>query len=209
MEHGGDADSGAESLGIGGDDERGLCRGLHEQVVDHAFVLIGHVAQLGRQRVDDMEIADGQQLGLARSQPLAGRRSLTLRAMPIATAVVADNRVTAFVVLALRDVAAERRSPAALDRAHHLQLVEAHMSCVGQAPSGTVVAEDVRDLQSWTGHETGVTSPAARPCLVSWPSCARSTGRAGSRRMRSDLWPRERSAPSFPTSNVRATPGSF
>ena len=26
--------------GIGGDDERGVCRDLHEQVVDHAFVLI-------------------------------------------------------------------------------------------------------------------------------------------------------------------------
>jgi hypothetical protein len=35
------------------------------------------------------------------------------RAMPIATAVVGDNRVPAFVVVALRDVAAERRSPAA------------------------------------------------------------------------------------------------
>ena len=61
--------------------------------------------------------------------------------MPIAAAIVADNGVTAFAVLALREVAAERRSPAALDRRHHLQLVEAHMSCVGQAPSGTVVAE--------------------------------------------------------------------
>src|ERR1700674_4856941 len=112
-----------------------------------------------------MEVAHRQQLGLARSQPIASRRSLALRAMPIATAVVANNGVTAFVVLALRDVAAERRSPAALDRRHHLQLVEAHMSCVDQAPSGTVVAEDVRNLQSWTGHETGVTSPAAPRAL--------------------------------------------
>jgi hypothetical protein len=31
------------------------------------------------------------------------------------------------------------------------------MSCVGRAPSGTVVAEDVRNLLSWTRHETGVT----------------------------------------------------
>jgi len=31
-------------------------------------------------------------------------------------------------------------------------LVEAHMPAVGLAPSGTVVAEDVRDLQSWSSH---------------------------------------------------------
>ena len=55
-------------------------------------------------------------------------------------------------VLAARDVAAERGSAAALDRAHHLQLIEAHMAAVGLAPSRTVVAEDVRDLQSRSSH---------------------------------------------------------
>jgi hypothetical protein len=41
---------------------------------------------------------------------------------------------------------------AALDRAHHLELAEAHMAAVGATPSGPVIAEDVRDCQSWTGH---------------------------------------------------------
>ncbi len=50
-------------------------------------------------------------------------------------------------ILAACDVAAERQRAAALDRTHHLQLVEAHMAAVGFAPSGTVLAEDVRDLQ--------------------------------------------------------------
>ena len=56
-------------------------------------------------------------------------------------------------VLAVRDMPAERRRAAALDRAHHLQLIEAHMAAVGLAPSGTVVAEDVRDLQSGSSHK--------------------------------------------------------
>ena len=56
-------------------------------------------------------------------------------------------------VLAACDMAAERHRTAALDRTHHLQLVEAHMAAVGLAPGGTVVAEDVRDLQSWSSHE--------------------------------------------------------
>ena len=55
-------------------------------------------------------------------------------------------------VFAACDMAAERRCAAALDCAHHLKLVEAHMAAVGLTPSGTVIAEDVRDLQSWTNH---------------------------------------------------------
>ena len=55
-------------------------------------------------------------------------------------------------VLTTCDVAAERRRAAALDCTHHLQLIEAHMAAVGLTPSGTVIAEDVRDLQSWSNH---------------------------------------------------------
>ena len=52
-----------------------------------------------------------------------------------------------------RDVAAERRGAAALDGAHHLQLVEAHMAAVGLAPRGTVLAaEDVREFQNGPNH---------------------------------------------------------
>ena len=55
-------------------------------------------------------------------------------------------------VLAARNMAAERRRTTALDRTHYLQLIEAHMSAVGLTPSRTVVAENVRDLQSWSSH---------------------------------------------------------
>jgi len=57
MEHRDDAGACAEMLGVGSDRERGLGRRLHEQVVDDALVLIGNVAELGGQRVDDMEVA--------------------------------------------------------------------------------------------------------------------------------------------------------
>ena len=55
-------------------------------------------------------------------------------------------------VLAARDVSAQRRRAAALDGAHHLELEQADVTAVGLTPRGPVVAEDVRDLQSWTGH---------------------------------------------------------
>ena len=80
------------------------------------------------------------------------RRGLALRAMPVAAAVVTDLGMTARRVLAARDMAAERRCTTALDRTHHLQLVEAHMPAVGLTPAGTVVAENVRDLQNWSSH---------------------------------------------------------
>ena len=72
--------------------------------------------------------------------------------MPIAAGVVGDLGMAARRVLAAPDVPAERRGATALDRTHHLQLVEAHMAAIGLAPSGTVIAEDIGDLQSWSSH---------------------------------------------------------
>ena len=55
-------------------------------------------------------------------------------------------------VLAAREVSAEGRRAAALDGTHHLELEQADVTAVGMTPRGPVVAEDIRDLQSWTGH---------------------------------------------------------
>ena len=87
----------------------------------------------------------------------AARMRSTRRQLPITgfahkAAVVGDGRIATGVVLAAQDVPAESRGAAALDRAHHFQLVEAHMPAVGFTPSRTVIAEDVRDLQSWSSH---------------------------------------------------------
>ena len=55
-------------------------------------------------------------------------------------------------VLAARDMPAERRGTTALDRTHHLQLLEAHMPAVDLTPGRTVIAEDIRDLEIWSSH---------------------------------------------------------
>jgi len=65
--------------------------------------------------------------------------------MSVATAVIGDERMRA--VLTARDMASESRRAAVLDGTHHLQLGEAHMARVGGTPCGSVIAEDVRDLQ--------------------------------------------------------------
>ncbi len=55
-------------------------------------------------------------------------------------------------VLAARNVSAEVCRATALDRAHHLQLGKAQVAADGLTPSGTIVAENIRDLQSGTVH---------------------------------------------------------
>src|SRR5215471_1915070 len=72
--------------------------------------------------------------------------------MPVAAGVVGDLGMATRRVLAACDMPAERRRATALDRIHHLQLLEAHMAAVGLTPSRTVIAEDIRDLQSWSNH---------------------------------------------------------
>ncbi len=84
MQHRRDADLCAKMLGIGGDRRR--------------------------QREDNMEVADRQQLGFPVGKPVAGSRSLTLRAVPVATAIVGDMGVAACAVLAPRNVTTSRRS---------------------------------------------------------------------------------------------------
>src|SRR5215472_4935800 len=70
--------------------------------------------------------------------------------MPVTTGVVGDPGMAALVVLAARDMPAERCGAAVLDRRHHLELAEADMAGIGLAPCLAMAAEDIRNLQPWT-----------------------------------------------------------
>jgi hypothetical protein len=85
VEHGGGADASAEMPGIGGDRQQRLGGRAEQQVVDDRLVLVGDRSDLGRQREDDVEIADRQQIGLAGREPIRRCRALTLWAMSVAT----------------------------------------------------------------------------------------------------------------------------
>jgi hypothetical protein len=113
VEHGGDADLGAQMLGIGSDGEQRLGRSAEQQVVDHRLVLVGDWSNLGGQREDQMEIADRQQIGLAGGEPVLRRRALALGTVAIATGVVGDPAVAA--IFTALDMAAEGGRTAALD----------------------------------------------------------------------------------------------
>ena len=59
-------------------------------------------------------------------------------------------------LLTTLDMPAERCGTTALDGRHHLQLGEADVTDIGRAPRRPVVAQDIRDLQRWTGHCRGL-----------------------------------------------------
>lgn len=139
------ASPGTKVLGVGGDLDHCVCARAHEQVVDLAFVLMRNIRNLFGQGEDEVEIPHGQQLGLTCRQPCLRRTSLTFGAVTIAARVVGD--VFMCAVSAARNMSAKRRRAAALDGAHHLELVKADVPCVCPTPDSAMGAEDIRDLQ--------------------------------------------------------------
>src|ERR1700693_2235705 len=125
-----------------------------------------------RPSVAELTGAQGREVMETRCAAIHRKMPASTRQLPITefahkAGVVGDDGVPARLVLATRDVAAEGRRAAALDRAHRLELAEAHMAAVGATPSGAVTAEDARDLQSWTGHGWGgACAGALLPCKV-------------------------------------------
>ncbi len=120
MEHGGEADAGPEMLGVGGNGDQRLGRGLEEDGVDRRLVLVGDVGDRRRQREDHVVVLHRQQIGLARIQPPLGRAALALRAVPVAARVVRDLLDPAAVTA--QDMATQCRCSALGDGRHHLEL---------------------------------------------------------------------------------------
>jgi hypothetical protein len=88
VEHGGDADARAEMARVSRDGQHGLGCCPEQEIVSHRFVVKGDVGNLSRDGEDDVEIADREQIGLARGQPFPRLRSLTSRAMAVTTTYV-------------------------------------------------------------------------------------------------------------------------
>src|SRR5262245_32472462 len=104
VQNGGDADVGAEMLGIGRNGgERLGCR-CEQQSINLGLVLVGDRADCGWQREHHVEVRHWQQLGLARCKPRLSGRPLAFGTMPIAAGVIGDARERA--VLAALDMTA-------------------------------------------------------------------------------------------------------
>src|SRR5262245_57005602 len=98
-----------------------------------------------------------------RSAAIHRKMPTSTRQLPITgfahkAGVVGDLGMAALLVLATRDMAAEGRRAAVLDRRHHLQLAKAHTAGVGLSPCRSIAAEYIRDLQCRAGHLCGALS---------------------------------------------------
>jgi len=120
VEHGSEADAGAEVLRIRRHRGDRLGRGLEQEIVDRGLVGERDGGDGRRQGEHHVDLRHGQQIGLALGEPALRRRALALRAVPVAAGVVGDGRVGAGG--AACDVAAERRRAAALRLATPSQL---------------------------------------------------------------------------------------
>ena len=123
---------------------------VEQQPVDHGLVLVREVGDRRRQGEDHVVILDRQQVALTGLEPALRRAALALRAMPVATRVVGDlGRAAAF---ATQDVSPQRRAAALFNGRHDLELAQAQVSTLAEPPGGTVLAEDVGDLQGGVRH---------------------------------------------------------
>ena len=123
MQDRGDADLGAESVGIGCQSQERCGRGSKQQIVEPALIVQHQRPQEVRQREDDVEVAD--------------------RAVAIPARIVRDAReATASTRI---DMASQGRRPALGQASHHLRLLGTHRMPV--AIRFAVNAEDVRHFQ--------------------------------------------------------------
>ncbi len=113
VEHGGDADAGAEMLWIGSDDKQRLGRRAEQQVIDHRLILGGDCGDRGRQCENQVKVADRQQIGLAGSEPVPRRCTLALGTMAVAAGVIGHPGVAA--IHTALEVAAEGGRAAVLN----------------------------------------------------------------------------------------------
>jgi len=146
VQHRGNADHPAKVLRIAAEGEQRVDRGAEEQRVDHARIALRERIEQMRECKDDVEVRNGQEVGVARREPSFLGERLTLGAMPVAAGVVRDpHRAAAVTRLPMP---AEDGGAAGLDRAQH-SLLDG-----GEAVRATVRvamgAHDVRELHSRT-----------------------------------------------------------
>src|SRR6266436_9412627 len=122
VKHTEEADLGAEMFGIASDFEEGCGTGLQQQMVQNFLVLQGERRQLMGQGEDNMNVTRRQKFLATCLEPPVASVGLTLRAVPIAAAVVGDGR-TVPAVGALIEMPAQGGGATARDGSQHFEVL--------------------------------------------------------------------------------------
>jgi hypothetical protein len=99
MQHGHDADVGAQPLGVGGKLKQGFLDCPEHEIVEVFFIAQGKGVKFMRDGKDRVKIADGQELLKPVIDPREACGCLTPGAMAVATGMKANNFVTALIAL--------------------------------------------------------------------------------------------------------------
>jgi hypothetical protein len=146
-----EADLCAEVSGIASDFEEGFRTGAEQEIIDDLFVLQHHRRQATRQGEDHMEIARGEKLSLAGSDPAVPSGGLTLRAVAIATAVIGDGGAMS-AAHALIKMAAESSSTTPRNRSQHFDVLPTKPPAVSFDERLSGIADDIGHLQRRPTH---------------------------------------------------------
>ena len=152
VEHGKEADLGAEMFGIGSDGGQGLGRGSEQDVVDEIFVLVSNDGDRFGEGEDDMKIRSRENFRFPFFDPFRTRQRLALGAMSIAATVISGTLVRTAV--AMLEMTTESRRAAQLDRGHDASLCRGERRTMLLAIGFTIAAEDVRHFQLGAIHRT-------------------------------------------------------
>ena len=144
VEHQGEAELGAEALGVAAEGEQRLGGGGKEQIVEQAAVAADERAQQCRQGEDDVEVVGGEQAFASSIDPTELGRALAGGAVAVEAGVVEGHLGRA--LLAAVEMAAEGGGAAAFEIAENAILLGREAMVLSKAPA--VGAEDGGDLQA-------------------------------------------------------------
>ena len=184
VEHHQPANGATQALRIARDLEQGVGGRLKQQVVHHALVDERETGERLRDREDDVDVADRQQLLLASRHPGVPRRGQTLRAMSITAAVVRERRLR--TLLTAIAVPAERRGAALRDGPEDASMRPRDPGPVRLQDAIAMSAYDVGHLEGWPRHR--LCSRRVRRTVSVPETGIASSGLATACRCRCDKW---------------------
>jgi hypothetical protein len=153
VQHGEEADGGAEVSGVGGNSEQSFRSGLKQDGIDLSLVLKRQAADLLGNSEHDVEIGDGQKLRLPLGEPLGAGRSLALGAAAIATRVEYFDAMPAPV--ALIEMTTQDRGPAVPNVSARFPLLARQHGVPASQEIALVGAEDIGQFQPMLFHHFG------------------------------------------------------
>src|SRR5260370_5531177 len=151
MEQGEEADFRAEVFVISSDFEKCFCTGAEQQAIDDFCVLEHQWRQLMRQCEDHMDVTRREKFSSTCSDPPFPRRSLALRAVPVAAGVVGDGGAMS-AAGALIEMPAKCGGATPPNGQQHFDVFPTEPVAISFDESSSRVADEIGHLQRWPAH---------------------------------------------------------